>query len=266
MFDHLFKRRAITFLNNYFALHQQAQMCRFLSAPIAREKFRKQIYCNSKHQKQICISCSTFSKLNPVLSVYSKTASLVTWKGNNFISPSCKSYHKLTAPICYWHPQCKGGKINWQISPLIIINIPMHTQICSSHCTNFHFMHNSPSAPNHPCSPSLCSLPARGCLWSKFGLSRSLVHSHFHMEALNTLMEGCCCRAHFYPVSTFPSEPGEHMVNIPHWSFLQQGGPPTLNISFSPSPSITLGLEMLEISYTGVATTGMLAKQRFFFF
>lgn len=142
----------------------------------------------------------------------------------------------------------------------------MHSQICSSHCTNFHFMHNSPSAPNHHCSPSLCSPPAQGCLWSKFGLSRSLVHSHFHMEALNTLMEGCCCCTHFYPLSTFPSEPGEHMANIPHRSFLQQGGPPTLNISYSPSLSITLGLEMLEISYTGVAMTGMLAKQRFFIF
>lgn len=141
----------------------------------------------------------------------------------------------------------------------------MHTQICSSHCTNFHFMHNSPSAPNQPCSPSLCSPPARGCLWSKFGLSRSLVHSHFHMEALNTLMEGRCCRAHFYPLSPFPSEPGEHMANTPHRSFLQQEGPPTLNISYSQSPSITLGLEMLEISYTGGAMTAMLTRQSFFF-
>lgn len=227
---------------------------------IARENFRKQIYVtqNIKSKFASPAACSGNSILR---CVYSKTASVVTWKRNNFISPSCKSYHKLKAPICYWHPQCKGGKINWQISPLIIINVPMHTQLCSSHCTNFHFMHNSPSAPNHPCSPSLCSPPARACLWSKFGLSRSLVHSHFHMEALNTLMEGCCRRAHFYPLSTFPSEPGEHMVNIPHRSFLQQGGPPTLNISLSPSPSSTLGLEMLE---TGVSLTGMLAKQRFF--
>lgn len=140
----------------------------------------------------------------------------------------------------------------------------MHTQICSSHCTNFHFMHNSPSAPNQPCSPSLCSPPARVCLWSKFGLCRSLVHSHFHMEALNTLMEGRRCRAHFYPLSPFPSEPGEHMANTPHRSFLQQGGPPTLNI-YSPSPSTTLGLEMSEISYTGVAMTAIAYEAKFLF-
>lgn len=187
--------------------------------------------------------------------------SVVTWKGSNFISPSWNSHHKLTCPIWYWHQHCKGSKINWQISPLIIINIPTHIQICSSHCTNSHFLHNSPYAPDHPCSPSLCSPFALGCLWSKFGLSRSLVHSHFHMVALNTLMEGCCSHAHFYPLSTFPLKPREHMANIPHRSFLQQCGPPTLNISYSLSPSITLGLEMLEMSYTVVPVTGMLANQ-----
>lgn len=43
------------------------------------------------------------------------------------------------------------------------------------------------------------------------------------------------------------------MANIPHRSFLQQEGPPTLSISYSPGPSITLGLEMLGISYTSRA-------------
>lgn len=83
------------------------------------------------------------------------------------------------------------------------------------------------------------------------------------MDALNTLMGGRCCRAHFYPLSPFPSESGEHMANTPHQSFLQQEGPPTLNISYSLSPSITLGLEMLEISYTGVDSDAY--EARFYF-
>lgn len=57
------------------------------------------------------------------------------------------------------------------------MNIPTHAQICSSQCANFHFMHNSQSAPNRPRPPRPPhppSPPAWGSLWSKFGLSRSL--------------------------------------------------------------------------------------------
>lgn len=84
---------------------------------------------------------------------YSKTAILVTWKRNIFICLSWKPHHKSAAPIWYQRPRCKEAKANWQISPLINANIPVHAQICSSHRTNFHFMHNSQSAPNHPRLP-----------------------------------------------------------------------------------------------------------------
>lgn len=105
------------------------------------------------------------------LHLYSKTAILVTWKRNNFIWPSWKPHHKSAASIWYSRPRCKEAKANWQISPLIIINIPLHAQICSARRANFHFMHNSPSRPRLPPLPSP---PAWGSLWSKFGPSRSL--------------------------------------------------------------------------------------------
>lgn len=100
--------------------------------------------------------------LNSILCgvAYSKTASVVTWKKKT------TSFHPAGSHITGSQLQLgidtlsvQGEKINWQISPLmiiIIINIPMNrAQICSSHCANFHFMHNSPVCPK----PSLFSLP-----------------------------------------------------------------------------------------------------------
>lgn len=138
-------------------------MRRTLSASKAAGKLRKQIYCKHKTSK------ANWHLLLRVLQTQScvglRTVKLPVWWPEKK-KKETTSFHPAGSHITGSRLQLgidilsvQGEKINWQISPLmiiIIINIPMNrAQICSSHCANFHFMHNSPVCPK----PSLFSLP-----------------------------------------------------------------------------------------------------------